>query len=56
MLYETEIIEIDGELGFIIPDELIKSLNWHEGDELNYELTPKGFAFSLSKPKEASKK
>jgi bifunctional DNA-binding transcriptional regulator/antitoxin component of YhaV-PrlF toxin-antitoxin module len=36
----TTIIEKDenGELYFIIPDDLIKELNWEEGDELIFTI------------------
>ena len=38
MSYKTVIEAIDGDFFFVIPENFIKSLKWHEGDVIDFEL------------------
>lgn len=38
----VKLIEIDGEVGFVLPDELVQRLDIKEGDSFDWSITPEG--------------
>jgi bifunctional DNA-binding transcriptional regulator/antitoxin component of YhaV-PrlF toxin-antitoxin module len=50
--YEVEVQRTDGDEMFIdLPDELLKELNWKEGDELEFQSNENGKSFTMKRVK-----
>jgi bifunctional DNA-binding transcriptional regulator/antitoxin component of YhaV-PrlF toxin-antitoxin module len=47
---QVELIDVEGELGLVLPDEILSRFGARAGDELILAETPSGYLLTAAKP------